>query len=352
MKNKVINAYKKLISNGIEIDSRFDPFSFSVLFVEMFESFPNIYNLNSKYLYGYDKISGIETACNIYKYVDKYPDDYYTIRYNNQLCVFSDNLILDLSYDSDIIVYTNTDISHIDDIPDIIQYNIVFKEKQIDTAKYYYITKSLNGFTSTEFHIKDVKFDIESNYNDNIEHDKIKNFLECEDESGIVIFHGPPGTGKSFYIRYLMNTVKKDFYLLDSNVFNYISDGSFIEFLLLRKNSIFVLEDCETLLMSRDNVINSKLTTLLNLSDGILGDVFNFKFICTFNTELTNIDKALLRKGRLKIKNYFGKLTIDKIKKLNEKLGTKFNTEEKLTNVYNSDDTAYDTPKTKIGFNM
>lgn len=51
-------------------------------------------------------------------------------------------------------------------------------------------------------------------------------------------------------------------------------------------------------------------------------------------------------------KNYFGKLTIDKIKKLNEKLGTKFNTEEKLTNVYNSDDTAYDTPKTKIGFNM
>jgi hypothetical protein len=80
-----------------------------------------------------------------------------------------------------------------------------------------------------------------------------------------------------------------------------IASPSFIPFLIEQKGSVFVLEDCEELLASRggSGVVNTGLVNILNMSDGLLGDAMQFKFICTFNAPLKDIDKALLRKGRL-----------------------------------------------------
>ena len=63
------------------------------------------------------------------------------------------------------------------------------------------------------------------------------------------------------------------------------------------------------------------MSALLNLSDGILGDSLNLKFICTFNAQLRNIDDAVLRKGRLKLKYEFKALTPEKTQILAKKLG-------------------------------
>lgn len=38
---------------------------------------------------------------------------------------------------------------------------------------------------------------------------------------------------------------------------------------------------------------------LLNLTDGLLGESLGVQIVATFNTDVKNIDKALLRKGRL-----------------------------------------------------
>ena len=67
------------------------------------------------------------------------------------------------------------------------------------------------------------------------------------------------------------------------------------------------------------------------------GDSLNLKFICTFNADISSIDKALLRKGRLKVKYEFGKLTKDKATALAVKLGkTEPVTEDMaLCDVYN-----------------
>jgi ATP-dependent 26S proteasome regulatory subunit len=54
------------------------------------------------------------------------------------------------------------------------------------------------------------------------------------------------------------------------------------------------------------------MNTLLNLTDGIIGDSLNLHFICTFNTNVNNIDKALLRKGRLSYMYEFEPLTLEK----------------------------------------
>jgi ATP-dependent 26S proteasome regulatory subunit len=82
---------------------------------------------------------------------------------------------------------------------------------------------------------------------------------------------------------------------------------------------------------------NNHLTTLLNLSDGIIGDSFNFKFICTFNANITKIDKAILRKGRMRLKYEFKALCADKTKKLAESLNRNINEGESLTlaDIYN-----------------
>ena len=66
---------------------------------------------------------------------------------------------------------------------------------------------------------------------------------------------------------------------------------------------------------------NNKLSALLNLSDGIIGDSFNFKFICTFNANVTKLDKALLRRGRMKLKYEFKSLSPEKTQALGKQLG-------------------------------
>jgi len=56
-------------------------------------------------------------------------------------------------------------------------------------------------------------------------------------------------------------------------------------------------------------------------SDGLLGDAMHQQIIATFNCDLTKIDPALLRKGRL-IANYeFNKLDLESSKILSDKLG-------------------------------
>ena len=91
------------------------------------------------------------------------------------------------------------------------------------------------------------------------------------------------------------------------------------------------MEDCEKALTSRDKVYNPVMSTLLNLTDGIIADVLGIKLICTFNTNLNNIDKALLRKGRLSLKYEFKKLNAEKASKL---LGRNITNEMSLADIY------------------
>jgi ATP-dependent 26S proteasome regulatory subunit len=65
----------------------------------------------------------------------------------------------------------------------------------------------------------------------------------------------------------------------------------------------------------------SVVSTILQLTDGLFSDYLNIKIICTFNTNIERIDKALLRKGRMIAKYKFTALSAEKTKALAEKLG-------------------------------
>ena len=136
-------------------------------------------------------------------------------------------------------------------------------------------------------------------------------------------------------------------------MFNYIDSSEFVEFIATCKNAVLVLEDSESLLASREDKANPAIQSLLSISDGMLGDSLKLKFICTFNTDLCNIDKAILRKGRMKVKYEFKDLETEKVKGIFRKIGIDENLARPMPicDAYNYlEDNCGTQEKRKIGF--
>jgi hypothetical protein len=88
------------------------------------------------------------------------------------------------------------------------------------------------------------------------------------------------------------------------------------------RTTVYILGDAEKLLLKRNESTNPvNLSNILNITDGIIGDLVKAKFICTFNCDLSEIDEALLRKGRLLQKYEFKPLRGETLNKLAEELG-------------------------------
>jgi hypothetical protein len=153
--------------------------------------------------------------------------------------------------------------------------------------------------------------------------DNIENKLK-KATSGLFMFHGPSGTGKSTYIKYLSTKIDRDFiYIPNTMLETFTTDPSCLQMLIQKSNSVLVLEDAEKLIMKRhgDSLDTSAVSSILNMTDGIMGDILNISLIITYNCDAKDIDPALKRKGRLKINYKFDLLSkddaIDLAKKLN-----------------------------------
>lgn len=214
------------------------------------------------------------------------------------------------------------------------------------------------GFDLSDFEVDDIEnFSLEDEYNDDFkkEAEKIYKFIDAE-KSGIVILHGEKGTGKSTFINQLiLDKPEKSFIYFPSSLVPLLGEPTFTDFLPRLKGCVLILEDCEDALRSRNELgTNSPVNQLLNLADGLLKSL-KVKFICTFNAEVSTIDPALLRKGRLISKYEFKKLNKDKATKLLRELYEDDSLEAKedmsLADIYNYNDDSYEEIKKVIGFN-
>lgn len=263
--------------------------------------------------------------------------------------------VLFIKYDGITIYYSDTPIDEIRQLADDIFNAFPPKKETEQKAKICLIKVYQGDYYTEKKDIKPTVVNIEENYNDDFKrvYDDTVKFLN-ERCSGLVLFYGQAGSGKTTLIRHLCSTVPKEYIVVPNSIASRLGDPDLTTFITDHTDSVFILEDCEQLLEDRsENPFNNAITTILNMADGLLSDVCNIKFICTFNAAVNKIDPALLRKGRCIAKYEFGKLCKEKVAVLNDKYDLKHEKIEPMTlaEVFNPDSIDYtDKEVNKIGF--
>lgn len=214
------------------------------------------------------------------------------------------------------------------------------------------ITKGSYGLDLEEFEIQKPLLNVEDNYNYDFSeiHQMIHKRLSQKKDKGLVLLHGKPGTGKTSYIRYLITSLRKKVIFLPPNMASAITNPDLMKLLINNPDSIFVIEDAENIIIDREENGYSPVSTLLNISDGLLSDCLNIQIVCSFNTDLSKVDAALLRKGRLIAQYEFKELETEKAQKLSDKLGFKtiITSPMTLTDIYNQHEKVFENKKNRV----
>lgn len=142
----------------------------------------------------------------------------------------------------------------------------------------------------------------------------------------LTIVSGPPGTGKTYMLRGLMQACPdRKFILMTSDMFVAITATSVISLLLDNMDSYndrytILIEDADRYLAPRHLDNEQYVSTLLNSTDGMLGEALDLHVVATTNLPTKEIDPALVRGGRLLRHIHIGKLTREHASGLYESL--------------------------------
>lgn len=140
------------------------------------------------------------------------------------------------------------------------------------------------------------------------------------DSGKLLIFSGPAGTGKTYFIRSLMMAWRKKFdFFIVTDPEKYASDPAYYYAIGAKTNqgapgtpveesqnpcrekehSLIILEDSADLILKESRSRHfDKLGKLLNMTDGLLGQGRENVYLITFNEDVEEIDAAFLRPGR------------------------------------------------------
>ena len=144
----------------------------------------------------------------------------------------------------------------------------------------------------------------------------------------LTIFDGPPGSGKTHLIRAFINDIKNGiFVFVPPSIVDFLSSPELLPMLIKKKSSsqiegpiVFIFEDADNILTARTKDNLSVISTLLNMTSGLLGSMLDIRASATTNSPTGDIDPALLRPGRLSVHSTVGNLNSHEATKVYKRL--------------------------------
>lgn len=293
---------------------------------------------------------------------------------------YSKNYYSDLYMNNELAIVTNrVDSAKKEDAPRLVMSSLYAKDKKVFddilnvfTKNFSSVDKSVSiKVLSSEFGdiaTREVKtpewgkIQIKNEYY-NVDfpkfHKKMEGFIKSRKNSALCLLFGDVGTGKTTYLRkYMADNPKKDFIYVPVSMVGTLSSPAFMDFLGQNEDVVLILEDAEKVVAQRGSGQSDEcaVSNLLQMTDGILNDIFKTKIIITFNCEIEKIDPALTRNGRLFASYEFKNLTKARAVKLAKKLKkdhTKIKGDKSLADIFNDEETDFneETKTKKLGFN-
>ena len=215
---------------------------------------------------------------------------------------------------------------------------IALPGKKKKAGHIHLIVQQRNSLDTEPFKLACPELDIEMNYGTRFADSyetifKSLNDHKNDERGRLLLLHGEPGTGKTTFINYLANKINRKILWLPTMLAESITSPGFISLLMENKGCVLIIEDAERVIGDRNSGSSSSIgvSNILNLTDGVLGDALQIHVIATFNTAKENIDKALLRSGRLIAEHKFDALPIEDTNRLLAHLGKEGTSDKPLT---------------------
>lgn len=234
----------------------------------------------------------------------------------------------------------------------------------------YALQRTQSGLALLEFGGIDKDL-LRDNYSESVlkHYDLIVKNIKSDAPSGrIDILSGPPGCGKTWFVRGLIKECPEaKFVVVQPEMIRSITGPEVISLFVSEKNKddgpiVLVVEDGDQCVAKRDESDMGLVSAVLNMGDGILGQLLDIRIIVTSNLTKGELDEAITRPGRLHQFADFNKLSPEhasRIYKRETNSEKTFESEITLAEVYNEihseNETSYvpdnNAPKAnKLGF--
>ena len=328
--------------------------SSSAMFLHLFDRVPHVLLMRQ---FDYDK--GYELLRQ--EFGDHIRNEYHSLELEGRrrkeqkvqsLIVLSEEIILEMGDNYCEFYYTRPDCPLLQELKK--RFTAIRKAQRRKPLEINLITQGDSGLELTGLEVKRTNLNLDLYYEDDFKEvdDTIRRRLNKKRDKGIVLLHGSPGTGKTTYLRYLIGKIKKKVLFLPPDIAANIANPELIRLLIDYPDSVLIIEDAENIIMQRQAGMDSSVSNLLNISDGLMSDFLNIQLICTCNSPLSSIDHALMRKGRLIAKYEFGKLSVAKAQRLSDHVGQNCRIQHPMSvaEIFNQHEKTQEPERHVIGF--